>query len=208
MPRIVIGGYKFYFDENGVYPVGKRINFADIGYLDAAKGAIEECRRFRDKQTTYVYIFGSQYRNVVKIGVSGNPNRRFNDCYGATDILNTVRFDYRAMAFRYEAALHQRFSEHESSKHGVRISGIEWFILHCGQIQDLVTANSEAGLCKAMGLLNKYEDAAINGETFDPTCCVEVIPFDAYEYIPTARTNTMGVMWTPNDDETATADKT
>lgn len=185
MEIVTIRDFKFRIDRDGVYPLDGNINFADDGYLEAIKAAIVWRDRYINSDYAYVYVFASEYPNVVKIGVSNFPERRFNDCYGATSIINKIYFAHKPVAFQYERALHIRYAEHETSKHGVRMNGVEWFILHGGQLGELATAGNEADLCKAMRILPEYERALSNGVLFNPKPYVHTIPFDAYEYIPT-----------------------
>ncbi len=74
---------------------------------------------------TYLYFISTERRNVVKIGIANNPNKRLKTFqtanYEKLIILRVIKVANRALAFKLETALHQKFKKYH-------IRG-EWFKL-------------------------------------------------------------------------------
>ena len=74
---------------------------------------------------TYVYFISTKRKNVVKIGVATNPDKRLKTFQTANHeeliILRRIRLKNRTEAFKVERALHQKFKRYH-------IRG-EWFKL-------------------------------------------------------------------------------
>ena len=74
---------------------------------------------------TYVYFISTKRKNVVKIGIANNPNKRLKTFqtanYEELIILRVIKVENRALAFKLETALHQKFKKYH-------IRG-EWFKL-------------------------------------------------------------------------------
>ena len=74
---------------------------------------------------TYVYFISTTRKNVVKIGIANNPNKRLKTFQTANHeeliILRVIKVENRALAFKLETALHQKFKKYH-------VRG-EWFKL-------------------------------------------------------------------------------
>ncbi len=74
---------------------------------------------------TYVYFISTKRKNVVKIGIANNPNKRLKTFQTANHeeliILRVIKVENRALAFKLETALHKKFKRYH-------IRG-EWFKL-------------------------------------------------------------------------------
>ena len=74
---------------------------------------------------TYVYFISTTRKNVVKIGIANNPKKRLKTFqtanYEELIILRVIKVENRALAFKLETALHQKFKRYH-------IRG-EWFKL-------------------------------------------------------------------------------
>jgi len=75
--------------------------------------------------TTYLYFISTTRKNVVKIGIANNPKKRLKTFqtanYEELIILRVIKVENRALAFKLETALHQKFKRYH-------IRG-EWFKL-------------------------------------------------------------------------------
>ena len=75
--------------------------------------------------TTYLYFISTTRKNVVKIGIANNPKKRLKTFqtahYEELIILRVIKVENRALAFKLETALHQKFKKYH-------IRG-EWFKL-------------------------------------------------------------------------------
>ena len=74
---------------------------------------------------TYLYFISTTRKKVVKIGIANNPNKRLKTFQTANHeeliILRVIKVENRALAFKLETALHQKFKKYH-------IRG-EWFKL-------------------------------------------------------------------------------
>ena len=74
---------------------------------------------------TYLYFISTTRKNVVKIGIAKNPNKRLKTFqtanYEKLIILRVIQVPTRNLAFELEKALHQKFKKYH-------IRG-EWFKL-------------------------------------------------------------------------------
>ena len=82
---------------------------------------------------TYVYFISNERKTVVKIGVANKPMKRLKTFqtahYEELIILKVIKVSSRALAFKLEVALHQKFKKYH-------IRG-EWFKLS-SSVRDLI----------------------------------------------------------------------